>query len=76
MDSVALTMTPSEAIAHLKKAAMTEVAIAAAVGARQSTINRIVTGKQLPNWELGQALVQLAAATEIPPTAEQGREAA
>ncbi|MBB1060394.1 helix-turn-helix domain-containing protein [Marilutibacter spongiae] len=46
---------------------MTEVAIAAAVGARQSTINRIANGHMKPNWELGQALVALAKATEIPP---------
>ena len=59
-------MTPSAAIAHLKQAGKTESAIAAAVGAGQATINRIAAGNQIPNWQLGQALIQLAAATAIP----------
>ena len=54
-------MTPSEAIQLLLARGMTESAIGAAVGARQSTINRIKTGGMLPNWETGQKLVLLAA---------------
>lgn len=63
-------MNPSEAIAHLKRAGLTEKAIGLTVGANQSTINRIAKGTQ-PNYELGQALVRLAEATEIPPAADR-----
>ena len=72
---ILVRMNPSEAITHLKQAGLTEKAIGLAVGANQSTINRIANGTQ-PNWELGLALVRLAEATEIPPAADQGREAA
>lgn len=68
-------MNPSEAIAHLKQAGLTEKAIGLAVGVNQSTINRIASGTQ-PNYELGKALVRLAEATDSQPPAEQGREAA
>ncbi|WP_271678869.1 hypothetical protein [Thermomonas mangrovi] len=39
---------------------MSETAIGQAVGARQSTINRIKRGDMVPNWETGKALVDLA----------------
>lgn len=58
-------MNPSQAIAHLKRAGMTEKAIGAKVGANQSTINRIANGST-PIWELGQALIRLAESTAIP----------
>ena len=57
-------MKPTEAVSHLKRAGMTEKAIGSAVGANQSTVNRIGNG-MLPNWELGQALVRLAELTPI-----------
>lgn len=44
---------------------MTEKAIGAAVGARQSTINRIRHGHMAPTWEVGDALVKLAKDTPI-----------
>ena len=53
-------MTPAEAVSFLKGVPMTEKAIGAAVGASQSTINKICRGDMKPNWELGQALVRLA----------------
>lgn len=55
-------MTPSEAITSLQAYGMTEAAIGAAVGARQSTINKIKRGDMTPNWETGKALVDLALA--------------
>lgn len=54
-------MTPSEAIAALLGAGMTEAAIGQAVGVGQSTINKIKRGDMIPNWETGKALVDLAA---------------
>jgi DNA-binding XRE family transcriptional regulator len=54
-------MKPSEAIAALIAQGMTETSIGTAVGARQSTINRIKSGAMVPNWETGQKLVDLAA---------------
>jgi len=57
-------MNPSEAIAHLKQAGLTEKAIGLAVGVNQSTINRIASGTQ-PNYELGKALVDLAELTPL-----------
>jgi len=39
---------------------MTESAIGAAVGAAQSTINKIKRGEMVPNWETGKALIDLA----------------
>lgn len=54
-------MNPAQAIAALIAQGMTETSIGAAVGARQSTINRIKTGAMVPNWETGKALVDLAA---------------
>lgn len=59
-------MDPREAINHLKSVPMTEKAIGDAVGASQSTINKIGRGEMVPNWHLGAALVQLAAATPVP----------
>ncbi|MHC9085373.1 helix-turn-helix domain-containing protein [Luteimonas sp. RIT-PG2_3] len=59
-------MTPSEAIAHLKHSGMTELVIAAAVGARQSTINRIRHGQMQPTYGLGRALVDMAEALDQP----------
>lgn len=53
-------MTPSEAIAQLKKSGMTEAAIASKVGAGQPTVNKILRGQMQPNWTLGQKLVVLA----------------
>jgi DNA-binding XRE family transcriptional regulator len=53
-------MTPTEAVIVLQRAAMTEAAIAEAVGVRQSTINKIKKGTIRPNWEIGDRLVTLA----------------
>lgn len=53
-------MTPSNAIEALRSADLTETQIGAAVGASQSTINRIRRGKMQPNYDLGLALVSLA----------------
>lgn len=58
-------MNPSEAIQHLKQAGMTEKAIGAAVGANQSTINRIANGAR-SFWDIGQKLVELAQRTPLP----------
>lgn len=44
---------------------MTESAIGAAVGARQSTINRIRHGAMQPTWQVGHALVQMAVAQKL-----------
>ena len=52
-------MTPSDAIASLQANGMTESAIGSAVGASQSTINRIANGRD-PRWSLGNRLVALA----------------
>lgn len=68
-------MNPSDAIAHLKLAGLTEKAIGAQVGANQSTINRIANGAE-PSYALGSALVELARATAIPPSSCETREAA
>ena len=66
-------MNPSEAIAHLKRAGLTEVAIAAKVGSRQSTINRIGNGVlKEPSYRIGKALVDLAKRTRIPSPTQQG----
>ncbi len=54
-------MTPAEAISHLLSLGMTETAVGDAVGCRQSTINRIKRGDMQPNWDTGQALIDLAA---------------
>lgn len=59
-------MKPSEAIARLRTAGMTEQAIAVAVGARQSTINRIRHEQMQPTYALGKALVDMAAALDKP----------
>lgn len=54
-------MDPSKAIDLLRKAGLTDQAIADFVGAHQSTINRIRNGDtKQPNYEVGRALVQLA----------------
>lgn len=54
-------MTPSEAIAHLKKAGMTEKAIAESVNSTQPTINKICSGSlKETSYSLGKALVDLA----------------
>jgi predicted transcriptional regulator len=58
-------MTPSEAIATLKRLGRTESAIGAAVGARQSTINRILHGVMQPSYDVGKALVDLAEAARL-----------
>jgi predicted transcriptional regulator len=55
-------MNPSEAIERLKRAGLTEQAIGLAVGAGQSTINRIRHGVMQPNYELGRRLVEMAMA--------------
>lgn len=57
-------MSPSTAIDRLRAAGLTEQAIGAAVGARQSTINRIRRQQMQPTYEVGKALVDLAEATE------------
>lgn len=53
-------MNPSAAIELLRDAGMTEKAIGAEVGARQSTINKIRRGQMQPTYEVGRALVELA----------------
>lgn len=66
-------MNPSEAIELLSKSGMTEAAIGASVGARQSTINRIRRGQMKPTYDVGKALVALA---EEKRKAALGQEAA
>lgn len=56
------SMTPSEAIEHLRRSGMTEQVIAAAVGTGQSTINRIRHGVMVPTWPVGKRLVDMATA--------------
>lgn len=66
-------MSPSSAIEALVASGLTEAQIGSAVGARQSTINRIRRGKQKPNYDVGAALVRLAEelpANDEPPQAE------
>lgn len=58
-------MTPSEAIQTLKRLGRTESAIGAAVGARQSTINRILHGVMSPTYDVGKALVDLAQRAQL-----------
>lgn len=53
-------MTPAAAIEALIASGRTEADIGSAVGARQSTINRIRRGRQKANWDVGAALVSLA----------------
>jgi len=57
-------MNPSTAIDVLRAAGLTEQAIGAAVGARQSTINRIRRNQMQPTYEVGKALVDMAHAAE------------
>lgn len=66
-------MNPSQAIARLKESGLTEVAIAAKVEARQSTINRIARGQMQPNWELGRRLVDLAKKSKRRPPPAEGQ---
>lgn len=55
---------------------MTEVAIAAKVGSRQSTVNRIGNGVlKEPSYRIGKALVDLAKRTRIPAPAPQQERA-
>jgi hypothetical protein len=55
-------MTPQSAVIDLVAAGWTEARIAAAVSTTQPTINRIKRGGQRTcNFELGQALTELAA---------------
>lgn len=66
-------MTPSLAIEILKAGGLTEQVIGAAVGAGQSTINRIRNGAMQPNWALGQKLVDMARAAQgIGPAPAEG----
>ena len=54
-------MTPSEAVQKLVIRGMSEAAIGEAVGAGQSTINRIRRGDtKSPSWDVGQKLIALA----------------
>ena len=59
-----MAMNPSDAIERLRAAGLTEQAIGSAVGAQQSTINRIRNGHMQPTYKVGKALVDLAIATE------------
>lgn len=59
-----VVMNPSLAIERLRAAGLTEQSIGSAVGARQSTINRIRRGLMQPTYEVGKALVDLAVTTE------------
>lgn len=54
-------MSPSDAIELLIAAGLTETVIGRRVGAQQSTINRIRRGQMTPNYDVGKALVDLAA---------------
>lgn len=60
-------MTPTDAVKHLAEAGWTEARIAEAVSASgvscsQPTVNRIKTGRHRhASWEIGNALIQLAA---------------
>lgn len=60
-------MTPSEAISTLIAAGWTEAQIGTAVSARQSTINKIKRGDMVPNWETGDALIDLASRDDLSP---------
>lgn len=53
-------MTPSDAIATLTTAGMTQEEIGLRVGLDQSTVSRIAQGKSDPRWALGQHLIALA----------------
>lgn len=53
-------MTPSDAIATLTTAGMTQEEIGLRVGLDQSTVSRIAKGKCDPRWMLGQRLIALA----------------
>lgn len=53
-------MTPSDAIATLTTAGMTQEQIGLLVGLDQSTVSRIAKGKRDPRWTLGQRLIALA----------------
>ena len=53
-------MNPSDAIAALRTAGLSEVAIARQVSSTQPTINRIARGVSHPSYALGKALVDLA----------------
>lgn len=52
--------TPAEAVETLRAAGLTEATIAARVGTRQSTINKIRRGLMNPTYAVGKALVDLA----------------
>lgn len=69
-------MNPSEAIAALRKAGWSEVAIAKGVGSTQPTINRIGRGVSQPAYMLGRALVDLAESDQLPPSANDEQKAA
>ena len=58
-------MNPRQAIERLHGSGMTEAVIAAAVNSTQPTINRIHRGESSPKYELGRALVEMAAALDI-----------
>ena len=68
-------MNPATAIERLRTAGLTEQAIGAAVGARQSTINRIRRGQMQPTWEVGRALVAMAEAQQLLDSSQQGGKA-
>lgn len=53
-------MNPTQAIATLTAAGLTEKDIGAQVGANQKTINRYRRGQREPAWEMGVALISLA----------------
>lgn len=67
-------MKPSTAIELLIASGLTETAIGAAVGARQSTVNRIRHQKMQPTYAVGKALVDLAEA--LPADSEAKKKAA
>ena len=56
---IMVPMDPTQAIETLKRAGLTEKAIAESVGVNQSTVNRIGNGSH-PSYSVGRALIELA----------------
>lgn len=54
-------MTPAQAVEALISKGLTESGIACLAGVRQSTVNRIKRGRMQPSYDIGKALVDLAA---------------
>lgn len=66
-------MDPSSAVTKLIGSGMTEQGIASAVKVSQSTVNRIRRRKVAPSYDVGRALVEMAAGLDAPRKRRQGR---